>query len=109
MNMLRLQVMNLLSSRYRVLNLRPGAGSDIPANVDDKDLVSHVNLPLVHVIQHFLGAFSPYLFVSGMAEEPDADDDVSFEGKAFLRFNELVFEASAAAEGYDFVWALHQR
>ena len=42
-----------------------------------------------------------------MAEKPYADYDVSLELHTLLRFNVLVFEAGAATEGYDFVWALH--
>ena len=103
------KVADCLPGAVCIFDFAAGAASDVAAYVYDEYFIRHVDLALVHVIQHLLGAFSPYLFVAGVAEEPDADDDVSFEGKAFLRFNELVFEASAAAEGYDFVWALHQR
>ena len=62
----------------------------------------------MHVVQHFLGAFGPDFIVPAVAEEADADDDVACEGEAFLRFQELVFEARAAAEGYDGVFAGHE-
>ena len=103
------KVTDSLPGAFCIFDFAAGAASDVAAYVYDEYFIRHVDLALVHVVQHLLGAFSPYLFVSGVAEEPDADDDVSFEGKAFLRFNELVFEAGAAAEGDDFVWALHQR
>lgn len=51
---------------------------------DDEYLVRHVDLAPVHVIEHPLGRGKrsfflpiPYFLVSGMAEEPDADDDVA--------------------------------
>ena len=42
-----------------------------------------------------------------MAEETDADDDIASKGQALLYFQELVLEASAAAEGDDWVFADH--
>ena len=53
----------------------------------------------MHLIEHLLCAFGPDLIISGVAEETHADDDVAFEGKALLRFDELVLEAGAAAQG----------
>ena len=103
------KVTDSLPGAFCIFDFAAGAASDVAAYVYDEYFIRHIDLALVHVIQHFLDAFSPYLFVSGVAEEADADDDVSFEGKAFLRFYELVFEAGAAAEGDDFVWDLHQR
>ena len=43
-----------------------------------------------------------------MSEKADADDDVAFEGQALLRFQELLLEAGASAEGYDGVFADHR-
>ena len=62
----------------------------------------------MHIVQHLLCTFRPNLVISGMAEEADTDDNVAFEGKAFLHFKELNFEACAAAEGYDWVFADHK-
>lgn len=42
-----------------------------------------------------------------MSEETDAYDNVAFEGEPLLRLKELLFEARAAAEGYDGVLADH--
>ena len=42
-----------------------------------------------------------------MAEEADTDDDVAFEGETLLGLKEIVLEARAAAEGYDFELADH--
>jgi hypothetical protein len=61
----------------------------------------------VHVIEHFFGAFGPNFIVATVTEEADADDDVAGKGKAFLGLKELVFEAGAAAEGYDWIFADH--
>ena len=57
-------VLHGLSGFLRILNLRPGAGTDIPADIDNEDFISHVNLPLVHVIKHFLRAFRPDLIIA---------------------------------------------
>ena len=81
--------------------------ADISAHVDDEDLVGHVDFALVHIVQHLLGAFGPDFVVATMAEKADADDDVARKGQAFLRFQELLLEARAAAEGYDGVFADH--
>ena len=51
----------------------------------------------MHVVEHLFGPFGPNFIVAAVAEETDADDDVAGEGKAFLGFKKLVFEASAAA------------
>ena len=81
--------------------------ADITAHVDDIDAIGHVNLALVHVVQHFLDAIGPDFVVAAVAEEANADDDVACEGKALLRFQELLFEAGASAEGYYGVFADH--
>ena len=43
--------------------------ADVAADVDDEDLVSHVDLALVHVVEHRLGNFSPDFVVAAVAEE----------------------------------------
>lgn len=43
-----------------------------------------------------------------MAEKAHADDDVAFKGESFLNLKELVLEAGATAEGYDFELADHR-
>ena len=91
----------------RILNLASGAAANVAANVDDEDFIRHINLALVHIVKHLLRALSPDLVVSAVAEEPDTDDDVAFKGETLLRFKELIFEAGAAAQGYDFIFADH--
>ena len=71
------------------------------------DAVCHVDLALVHIVQHLLGAFGPNLVVAAVAEETDADDDVTCERQALLRLQELLLEAGRSAEGYDGVFADH--
>ena len=73
------------------------------------DAVCHVDLAFVHVVQHLFGAFGPDFVVAAVAEETDADDDVTCERQALLRFQELILEAGAAAEGYDGVFFDHGR
>ena len=65
-----------------------------------------VSIPSVRIFQipnRFPCPLGVFYFAFGTAA------DVSLEGQTLLRFNELVFEAGAATEGYDFVWALHIR
>ena len=102
-----LQISYPLPLTLRIFNLRAGAGADVAADVDDVDLIGHVDLTLVQIVKHFLGTLGPDLIVATMAEQADADDDVAFEGKALLGFEELVLEACRAAEGYDGVFAGH--
>ena len=59
----------------------------------------------MHIVQHLLRSLCPHLIVSGMPEEAHADDYVASEGKALLRFQKLILEACAAAEGYYRVFA----
>ena len=49
-------------------------------------------------IKHFLRAWLPNLIVTGMSEQANANDNVSFERQAFLDFHELLLEAGAATE-----------
>ena len=90
-----------------MLDLRPGAGTDVPADVDHIDFICHVDLPLVHVVQHLLGAFGPDLIVAGVPEQADADHDVPLQRQPLLRFHKRILEAGAAAEGDDFIFPNH--
>ncbi len=98
---------DLLAAGERIGNLPRGALSDIPARVHDEDLVRHINLAQVHLVQHLLRPLRPDLLIAAVSEEPDRDDDVAIQCQALLRLNIFVPEASAAAEGYDFESALH--
>ena len=93
--------------RQGVVDFAARALADVSADVDDEDFVGHVDLALVHVVQHLLGAFSPDFVVAAMAEKADADDDVARKGQAFLGLKVLLLEARAAAEGYDGVFVGH--
>ena len=97
--MILFQVTDLFAVTDGILDFRAGTLTDIAAHIDDIDGIGHVNLPLVHVVEHLLRVARPDLIISGVAEETHADDDVAFEGKALLRFDELVLEAGAAAQG----------
>ncbi len=84
-----------------------GAFADVAADVDDEDLVGHVDLAFVHVVEHGFGAFCPDFVVSAVTEQTDGDDDVAFKGKTPLCFQVLLLELCAASEGYYFVFADH--
>ena len=45
------------------------AFADVAADIDDEDLVCHVDLAFVHVVEHGLGTFSPDFVVTAVAEE----------------------------------------
>ena len=82
--------------RQGVVDFAARALADVSADVDDEDFVGHVDLALVHVVQHLLGALGPDFVVARVPEKPDAYDDIPLEG-----------EARAAAEGYDGVFVGH--
>ena len=84
-----------------------GAGADVAAHIDDEDLIGHIDLALVHVVQHLLRALGPHLVVARMPEQPDRNDNVSLERQPLLRLHELILEARASAQCYYFVVALH--
>ena len=46
----RLQIPNLPAVLLGVLDLATGALADVAADVDDEDLVGHIDLPLVHIV-----------------------------------------------------------
>ena len=102
-----LQISDFLSILLGVFDFRPCALADVAAHVNHVDGIRHVDLALVHVVEHLLGAFRPHLVISGMPEETDTDDDVAFKGEALLRFKELLFEACAATEGNYRVFSYH--
>ena len=91
----------------RILYFAAGAGADVAADVDYEYLVSHIDFTLMHVVQHFLRAFRPDFIVSRVAEKAHGDNDIAFKSKALLGFQELLLEAGAAAQGYDFVFSDH--
>ena len=102
-----LQVPDRLAGRLCIRNLGPGAGSDIAADIDYEDLVSHIIFPLVHIIKHFLGTLTPDLIIAGVTEEADADDDIPLQSQAFLRLNESIPEPGAAAKSNNFIFSNH--
>ena len=101
------QVSHIYSLRFGIGDFAARAFADVAADVDDEDFVGHVYLAFVHVVEHGFGAFCPYFIVSAVAEQTNGDDDVAFKGQALLRFQVLLLELRAAAEGYYFVFADH--
>ena len=78
------QIAYRFASHPGVFDFRPCAGSYVSTDVYDIDLVGHVDLAFVHVVQHLLGAFRPDLIIAGVAEEADADDDVALQREVVL-------------------------
>ena len=103
------KILNFLPCPFGIFDFTAGAGADVAADIDDEDFIRHINLALVHIVQHLLGAFSPDLVIACMSEQADADYNVALKGQTFLRFNELVLEAGTAAEGDDFVFSFHKK
>ena len=95
------------SLRLGVGDFAAGAFADVSTDIDDEDLVSHVDLAFVHVVKHGLGAFRPYLIVSAVTEQSDGDYDISFKRQSLLCFKIFLLELRAAAQGYYFVFADH--
>ena len=95
------------SLRLGVGDFAAGAFADVSADIDDEDLVSHVDLAFVHVVKHGLGSFRPYLIVSAVAEQSNGYNDISFKRQSLLCFKIFLLELRAAAQGYYFVFADH--
>ena len=64
-------------------NLPCRALSDVSARIDDEDLIRHVNLGEMHLVQHLLYPVLPDLIVSAVAEESDRYDNVSLKGLSY--------------------------
>ena len=75
-----------------VFYLRASRTADVTTDIDYIDAVGHVNLSLVHIVKHLLGAFRPYLIISTMTKESNRDNDVFCKCETFLRFQELLLE-----------------
>ena len=101
------QVLHILPVSQGVFNFAACTLADITTHVNHVYAVSHVNLALVHVIQHFLGALGPDFVIAAVPEEADADDDVARKGQPFLRLQELFLEPRAAAKCYNRVFTNH--
>ena len=104
---LLLQVLYDLAICHGICYLTASTLSDIPADIDDKDLIRQVDLTLMHIIQHSLRPLSPNLIIPAMPKQADRNDNITFKRKPLLRLKILFLELSAAAEGDDFVGADH--
>lgn len=100
---LLLQVLHDLAICFSVFYFTAGAFSDIPVDIDDKDLIRQVYLALMHIIQHSLRPLSPNLIIPAMPKQADRNDNITFKRKPLLRLKILLLEPGAAAEGDDFV------
>ena len=65
-------------------NLPCRALPDVSTRIDDEDLIRHVNLGEMHLVQHLLYPVLPDLIVSAVAEESDRYDNVSLKGQFLL-------------------------
>lgn len=104
---LLLQVLHDLAICHGVCDLTAGTLSDIPADIDDEDLIRQVDLTLMHIIQHRLRPLSPNLIIPAMPKQADRNDNITFKRKPLLCLKILFLELGAAAEGDDFVGADH--
>ena len=77
------QISHTNSLRLGISNLITSAFADVAADIDDEDLIGHVDLAFVHVVEHGFGAFGPDFVVSAVAEQTDGDDDVASRVRRF--------------------------
>ena len=63
------QIPHTNSLRLGISNFVTRTLSNVAADIDDEDLVGHVALAFVHVVEHGLGTFSPDFVVAAVAEE----------------------------------------
>ena len=63
-----LQIIHFLASLLSVGYFSLGTLANVAADIDDKDLICHVDFPKVHVIKHLFCTRSPHLFITGMPE-----------------------------------------
>ena len=91
-----LQIPHTNSLRLGVGDFIACAFADIAADVDYEDLIGHVNLAFVHVVEHSLGTFGPDFIVSAVTEQANGYDNVAFKGQTLLCFQVLLLELRAA-------------
>ncbi len=103
----RFKIIHLLACIDGVSYLTSGTFTDIATNVDNKNLVCHVDFAFVHVIKHLLSARFPHLFIAGMPKQAYADDNTAFQCQSFLNFKKLFLETGASAKCDDFVVLYH--
>lgn len=92
---------------YGIFDFRPGTIPDVAADIDYIDGIRHIYFTFVHIVEHFLCPLGPHLVIAGMAEQANADYDVSLKRQPLLRFKILLLKAGTAAEGYDGEFANH--
>ena len=98
--------MNLFPFRQSIIDFRPCAVTDISPDVDYIDLICHIDLPFMHIIQHFFGLRQCALvhvllnfIVARVAGKADADDNIALQRETLLSFHGFFSEADAAAAG----------
>ena len=102
-----LQIIHFFTSLLSVCYLTFGTLANVATDIDDKDFVCHVDFTQMHVIMHFLCASFPHLFIAGMSEQANANDNAAFKRQPFLNFHVLLLETGASTEGNDFVVLYH--
>ena len=102
-----LQIVYLLTGLGGIGNLTLGTLTDVATDIDDKYLVCKVYLSQMHIIEHFLSARFPNLFITRMSEQTDTDDNAAFQRQPFLDFKELILETGTSAKRDDFVILYH--
>ena len=67
---------------------RSRALADVAIHIYHEDLIGHIDLPLMHIVQHSFGVVRPDFIIAGMVKKSDADNNVAFESEALLRREE---------------------
>ena len=95
------QIPDRLSGCLCVFNFGLGGRTDITVNIDNKYLVGHINLALVHIVQHFLCA------VSDFTEKADAENNITLQSEPLFRRYEFILEPRAAAQSDNLIFVNH--
>ena len=72
-----LQIIHFFASLLSVGYFPLGTFADIAIDINNKNLICHVDFPKVHVIKHLLCTRFPNLFIAGMPEQAYADDNIA--------------------------------
>ena len=90
------QIPHTNSLRLGISNFVTRTLANVAADIDDEDLVGHVDLAFVHIVKHGFGVFCPYLIVTAVTEQANGYDNVAFKGQTLLCFQVLLLELRAA-------------
>src|SRR5574344_550560 len=101
------KIIHFLSVHLSILNLAPRAAADISAHVNHKNLIRHINLPLVHIIQHLLGPFRPHLIIPAMPKQSNGNHYKTLKSQLLLRRKKFLLKLCASAQRHHFILSYH--